>query len=309
MTQQNPKNNLYSVKTQVVQNPKKRKDLAFKYSNLGSPKSSPNNQNKEKFCKYYMNEVYKAFYTEDQDYFSNLFRYHLNQSIQAYATFRFCSMVHIDEINKRLVNLPDFEQGKRQTLIFDLDETLIHCTEAQKTKGEVNLPITFANGDQITVGINIRPYAKYALEELSKYYQIIVFTASHSAYANKVIDNLDPQKQYIKHRLFREDCVYLPHGVYTKDLRIFNNRKLSELILVDNSPHTYVFHKSNGVPIIPFYDNYDDNQLLYLVNYLKTLARIGNSRENIISDFKHDKILQNVDSFDRFKKEVLGIID
>jgi CTD small phosphatase-like protein 2 len=38
-------------------------------------------------------------------------------------------------------------------------------------------------------------------------------------------------------------------------------RMQSELILVDNSPHTYVFNKSNGIPIIPFYDNYEDNEL------------------------------------------------
>lgn len=307
MTQQNPKTNYVPITVQTNNNLKKRKDLSFKFNNIGSPNSSPSHR--EKFCKYYMNEVYKAFYTEDPNYFSNLFRQHLFQTIQAYSTFRFCSMVHIEEINKRLVNLPDFEKGVNKTLIFDLDETLIHCTEAQKTKGEITQPITFANGDQINVGINTRPYAKYALEELSKYYQVIIFTASHSAYANKVLDHLDPQNKFITHRLFREHCVYLPQGVYTKDLRIFNNRKLSELILVDNSPHTYVFHKSSGVPIIPFYDNYDDNQQLYLVNYLKTLCRVGNQKDRIVSDFKHDKILHHVDSFERFKKEVLGISD
>jgi len=41
-------------------------------------------------------------------------------------------------------------------------------------------------------GINIRPYTIECLKELSLYYEIIVFTASHSCYANVVLDYLDP---------------------------------------------------------------------------------------------------------------------
>jgi CTD small phosphatase-like protein 2 len=148
-------------------------------------------------------------------------------------------MPNIDEVNRRLVSIPEpvtfffvlkkkIMDGKEvsnpKTLIFDLDETLIHCTDAQKTKGEISLPITFPTGEVITAGINIRPHAKWALEELSKYYQIVVFTASHACYANKVIDYLDPENKYVCKRLFRESCIFLPQGVFTKDLRIFANR-------------------------------------------------------------------------------------
>ena len=157
MTQQNPKSNFTPITIQANANSKKRKDLSFKFNNIGSPNSSPSNQNKEGFCKYYMNEVYKAFYTEDQNYFSNLFRQHLFQTIQAYATFRFCSMVHVDEINKRLVNLPEYEKGKKQTLIFDLDETLIHCNTSGMGRTDVTLPIIFPSGEKLDASINIRP--------------------------------------------------------------------------------------------------------------------------------------------------------
>ena len=132
----------------------------------------------------------------------------------------------------------------------------------------------------INAGINIRPYAKYALEELSKYYQIVIFTASHACYANKVIDYIDPENKYVSKRLFREHCIFLPQGVYTKDLRIFANRPLSDLILVDNSPHTYVFNKHNGIPVIPFYDNYEDQELLKLTQFLKTVATNVSSKSD-----------------------------
>lgn len=41
-------------------------------------------------------------------------------------------------------------------------------------------------------GINIRPFAIEVLKDLSKQFEIIVFTASHSCYAAKVLEYLDP---------------------------------------------------------------------------------------------------------------------
>lgn len=90
---------------------------------------------------------------------------------------------------------------------------------------------------------------------MNKYYEVIVFTASHSCYANPVIDYLDPEKKYVKARLFRENCSQLAQGVYTKDLRIIQNRKLEDLILVDNSTYSFILQLENGIPCIPFYNN------------------------------------------------------
>ena len=87
--------------------------------------------------------------------------------------------------------------------MFDLDETLIHCNDSTNVACDVKLPIKFATGETIEAGINIRPYAKEILKTLSQHFEIILFTASHSCYANVVIDHLDPQKEWVQHRLFR----------------------------------------------------------------------------------------------------------
>jgi CTD small phosphatase-like protein 2 len=42
-------------------------------------------------------------------------------------------------------------------------------------------------------GINVRPFALEILKEMSQLYEVIVFTASHSCYANRVLDYLDPR--------------------------------------------------------------------------------------------------------------------
>lgn len=44
---------------------------------------------------------------------------------------------------------------------------------------DVLLPIRFPNGAMVKAGVNIRPYARECLEELSRDFELIVFTASH----------------------------------------------------------------------------------------------------------------------------------
>lgn len=68
---------------------------------------------------------------------------------------------------------------------------------------DIKLTIKFPTGQNVIAGINIRPYTMEILRNLSKNFEIIVFTASHSCYANEVLDQLDPKKEYISHRLFR----------------------------------------------------------------------------------------------------------
>jgi CTD small phosphatase-like protein 2 len=60
------------------------------------------------------------------------------------------------------------------------------------SRHDVKLPIVFPTGEVIEAGINIRPYAKEILKNLSKKFEVIIFTASHSCYANVVLDHLDP---------------------------------------------------------------------------------------------------------------------
>jgi CTD small phosphatase-like protein 2 len=51
--------------------------------------------------------------------------------------------------------------------------------------------------------VNIRPYAKEVLSRLSKHFDILIFTASSQAYADPILDYLDPERSIIQHRLYR----------------------------------------------------------------------------------------------------------
>lgn len=59
------------------------------------------------------------------------------------------------------------------------------------------------------------------------------------------------------------------HGFYIKDLRIIKNRKLKDIVIVDNLIHSFGLQIENGIPILDFIDNKNDMELYGLENLLK----------------------------------------
>ena len=133
------------------------------------------------------------------------------------------------------------------------------------------MPIKFPSGEEESAGINVRPYLKECLTEANKYFQVIVFTASHQAYADVVLDYLDPNNEFFQYRLYRESWTQIWDGVYIKDLSIIKNRQLENLIIVDNAVLSFGFHLDNGIPILPFYDDHNDEELYHLSWYLNCI--------------------------------------
>ena len=104
----------------------------------------------------------------------------------------------------------------------------------------------------------------------------MVFTASHHSYADVVLDILDPNNELFAKRLYRDSCVRSTDGVYVKDLRIFEDcRNLKDIVIVDNAVYSFGYQLENGIPIIPFYEDKDDEELLHLTQYLECLVRNG----------------------------------
>lgn len=54
----------------------------------------------------------------------------------------------------------------KKTLVFDLDETLIHCNENSDMPSDIKLSIKLQSGETFEAGINIRPYALQLLNNL-----------------------------------------------------------------------------------------------------------------------------------------------
>ena len=116
----------------------------------------------------------------------------------------------------------------------------------------------------IEAGINLRPHLHECLVQCASRYQVGVFTASHREYADSVINLIDPEGILINFRLYREHCFETNDGIFIKDLRVIRNRDLKDVILVDNSVYSFGFQLSNGVPIIPYFNDPSDKELVYL---------------------------------------------
>ena len=210
----------------------------------------------------------------------DIYNEHLFQTFQALKIVKTLPPVDLDQLKEKRVNIPKRSGYEdRKTVIFDLDETLVHCCEnLEEMKPDVLLPVTFPNGEIINAGINIRPHALECLREANKHFEVFVFTASHQCYANVVLDYLDPTGELIHHRFFRDNCINM-NGIYIKDLRIFANRKLSDMVIIDNAAYSFAYQVDNGIPIISWHDDKEDKELLNLIDYLQSLIDVEDIRE------------------------------
>lgn len=97
--------------------------------------------------------------------------------------------------------------SNRKTVIFDLDETLVHCAETRTGRPDALISIRQPDRTIANLRINIRPYARECLEAASRDFEVVVFTASEKTYADAILDHLDPHSRFIHHRLYRENCI------------------------------------------------------------------------------------------------------
>lgn len=206
-----------------------------------------------------------------RDRSERIYREHLFQTFQALKFVRSLSPVDSAQLRSKRVFLEKRRgYANRKTMIFDLDETLVHCCEGSASP-DVVLPITFPTGEVVNAGLNIRPFAQEVLAEANRLFEVIVFTASHQCYADVVLNYLDPSHEWIHHRLYRDNCVSMD-GLFIKDLRILANRRLQDLVIVDNAAYSFAYQLENGIPIISWQDDPYDRELFNLVDYMKVLA-------------------------------------
>lgn len=242
----------------LYSNPEKRINNSF-FSSYYESTSKDYREKKEFISNKY---VKKSINLDISPSIDNSFKEQKKENISFMR--RYSSLTNLDK-NK---NLP-YDKNKK-TLILDLDETLVHSAFTPfERKSDLILNINI-EGVNRTLYVLKRPHVDKFLYELSSIYEIIIFTASISQYANPLLDELDKNK-YIKYRFFREHCTFTD-GIYIKDLKIFD-RKLNNMIIIDNNPLSYDNNIDNGIPILSWYDNINDNELLKLLPLLKYMSK------------------------------------
>ncbi|KAF7210096.1 carboxy-terminal domain RNA polymerase II polypeptide A small phosphatase 2 isoform X2 [Nothobranchius furzeri] len=157
-------------------------------------------------------------------------------------------------------------------VVIDLDETLVHSSFKPISNADFIVPVEI-EGTTHQVYVLKRPYVDEFLQRMGEMFECVLFTASLSKYADPVTDLLD-QCGIFRARLFRESCVF-HQGCYVKDLSRLG-RELHKTLILDNSPASYIFHPNNAVPVVSWFDDVDDAELLHLLPVFEELSKAEN---------------------------------
>ena len=165
--------------------------------------------------------------------------------------------------------------SKRKTLFLDLDETLVHSNfKTFYSKEDIVFDMLY-DGKKHTIHVLKRPYVDEFLDKVSNLFELVIFTASISDYANPLLNKLDPNRR-ISYRLFREHCTS-SGNLFIKDLRKVG-RNLKDVIIIDNNPISYLYNKDNGIPISTWHSFQNDKELIKLIPLLELLSKCDDVR-------------------------------
>jgi Dullard-like phosphatase family protein len=191
-------------------------------------------------------------------------------------------------INSNCEKENNTKAANKKTLILDLDETLIH-SDMDRVFDAHDVVLKFGcDGIEHQIPILIRPGLIEFLEYVSEHFEVIIFTASCKDYADTILDYIDPENKYFTLRLYRDSCLYLQPGIYIKDLSIFEDRSLHNLIIVDNSLLSFANHLNNGILVSSFYYDDIDRALVKVKEYLKVLINEEDVQNFCEEKFKYE---------------------
>ncbi|NWI58288.1 CTDS1 phosphatase, partial [Calyptomena viridis] len=188
------------------------------------------------------------------------------------------------------------QDASKLCVVIDLDETLVHSSFKPVNNADFIIPVEI-DGIMHQVYVLKRPHVDEFLQRMGELFECVLFTASLAKYADPVADLLDKWGAF-RARLFRESCVF-HRGNYVKDLSRLG-RDLRRIIIVDNSPASYIFHPDNAVrtprvrlgrvwrgpflsccllchlqvPVASWFDNMADTELLDLLPFFERLSKV-----------------------------------
>ena len=186
--------------------------------------------------------------------------------------------------------LPPCKPGT-YTLVVDLDETLGHYDEAKANRLAEELASQWLvrTGRAMTeqeireqlpgIEFKVRPFALEFLEQMSQFYEIVIFTAADQQYADEILDKLDVNRR-ISHRLYRQHTLQY-QNVYTGEIELHvkdlsrMGRDMARTIIVDNLNDNFRLQRENGYHIKEWKGDKRDNELEVLMTLLRSIVVRG----------------------------------
>ena len=288
-------NNLYNIKNNSNNHDQKNKNVSLQEEIL-SPNIEDNRPSipvpiYNDDTRY--NNFYNFNFNYNKKYFENNNKLNQNSKINNSITN---NNINNQNEKKAILEIKQYKNinYNKKMLILDLDETLVHsCFKPVDNmnnnlqRPDMLLKIKF-HSKYHDVFVYKRPFVEEFLEKMSKYYNLIIFTASVQEYADPLLDQLD-KNRFIKLRYYRNSCLLDKNGKFIKNLlTIYND--LKDVILLDNNPISYSYNKSNGLPIITWHFDKKDRELLKVIPILEFLSTVNDIRNYIPRFVEYDMV-------------------
>ncbi|CDW88199.1 nli interacting factor-like phosphatase family protein [Stylonychia lemnae] len=186
---------------------------------------------------------------------------------------------------------------KKKTIVFDIDETLVLATtnpkELKSIDDQIFIKMTRFGGSARAY-LSFRPYLHDMLDELSKDFELILYTCGTASYAQVFAEAVQKKRKYFNHILSLTHCLYsMENEMFIKDLKILEEgRSLKDIVIVDNNIQSFFLQLSNGIPIYDYTGDKNDEVLLSLTEYLKQFLHVDDVRQKIDKDFRIKELLE-----------------
>ncbi|CAI9275745.1 unnamed protein product [Lactuca saligna] len=178
--------------------------------------------------------------------------------VELYLDLRASTEEHVRGFTEPLSDklLPDLHPQEQHvfTLVLDLNETLLY-SDWKRDRGWR----TFK-----------RPGVDDFLEQLARYYEIIVYSDQQAMYVDPIVDRLDGN-HCIRYRLSRAATRY-QDGKHYRDLSKLN-RDPSRVLYVSGNALESCLQPENCVPVKPWKCEAEDTALVDLIPFLEYVAR------------------------------------
>jgi carboxy-terminal domain RNA polymerase II polypeptide A small phosphatase len=170
-------------------------------------------------------------------------------------------------------------------IVLDLDETLVFAEETDKKNNRTIIEQDhFRTGEYIILK---RPNVSSFIKTLFEWFDVSVWTAGSSPYAHAVVsevfrEHADCLKFIMtsKNTVWKYDFEMREHRVM-KPLKKVTRKgfELSKILHIDNTPSTFSANYGNGILVISWTGQQNDDELLSLLTFLEWLGPLQDVRK------------------------------
>ena len=190
-----------------------------------------------------------------------------------------CLAIKLETIKIDTTTLINITFHKRLQLFIDLDDTIIYTSKIRINKDDTELD----NGLYICV----RPFTNLFLSKLSINFDIIViylnqvYSSAGRSYVANILKLVDPY-EYISSILSFENCINYKSMVL-KPLQRVEGLIKGKYVFIDDNIANVLVNKGHSILISPYKGNFQDIELLKILNYLLDQCKFGDITKSIDS--------------------------